>query len=73
VLYSSPYCIDALLNRTGKSRVIFYHSRDIGVACLLFCNHYKDMDRVMCSIMTWRFTLSILIKVIKVAVCGSGG
>jgi hypothetical protein len=29
-------------NRTDKSRVISYHSRDIGVACLLFCNHYKD-------------------------------
>jgi hypothetical protein len=26
----------------GRSRVISYHSRDIGVACLLFCNHYKD-------------------------------
>jgi hypothetical protein len=22
--------------------VIFCHSRDIGVVCLLFCNHYKD-------------------------------
>jgi hypothetical protein len=29
-------------NRTGRSRVISYHSRDIGVNCLLFCNHYKD-------------------------------
>jgi hypothetical protein len=29
-------------NRTGRSRVISYHSRDIGVACLLFCNHYND-------------------------------
>jgi hypothetical protein len=29
-------------NRTGRSRVISYHSRDIGVECLLFCNHYKD-------------------------------
>jgi hypothetical protein len=25
-----------------KSRVIFCHSHDIGVACLQFCNHYKD-------------------------------
>jgi hypothetical protein len=33
----------------------------------------RMMDRVMCSIMTWRFTLSVLIKVDKVAVCGSGG
>jgi hypothetical protein len=29
-------------NRAGRSRVISCHSRDIGVACLLFCNHYKD-------------------------------
>jgi hypothetical protein len=32
-------------NRTGKSRVISCHSRDIGVDCLLFCNHYKDHGR----------------------------
>jgi hypothetical protein len=32
-------------NRTGRSRVIFYHSRDIGVDCLLFCNYYKDHGR----------------------------
>jgi hypothetical protein len=31
------------------------------------------MDRVMYDIMTWGFTLSILIKVVKVAACGSGG
>jgi hypothetical protein len=29
-------------NRTGRSRVISCHSRDIGVACLHYCNHYKD-------------------------------
>jgi hypothetical protein len=29
-------------NRTGRSRVISYHSRDIGIEYLLFCNHYKD-------------------------------
>jgi hypothetical protein len=29
-------------NRTGRSRVISYHSRDIGVACLPLCNHYKN-------------------------------
>jgi hypothetical protein len=34
--------LDALLNRAGKRRVISYHSRDIGVVCLLFRNHYKD-------------------------------
>jgi hypothetical protein len=32
-------------NRTGRSRVISCHSRDIGVECLLFCNHYKDHGR----------------------------
>jgi hypothetical protein len=32
-------------NRTGRSRVIFCHSRDIGVDCLLFCNHYRDHGR----------------------------
>jgi hypothetical protein len=42
VLNLSPYRLDALLNRAGKSRVISCHSRDIGVACLHFCNHYKD-------------------------------
>jgi hypothetical protein len=41
-MYPSPYRLDALLNRSGKSRVISYHSRDIGVACLQFSNHYKD-------------------------------
>jgi hypothetical protein len=29
-------------NKAGRSRVISYHSRDIRVACLQFCNHYKD-------------------------------
>jgi hypothetical protein len=29
-------------NKTGRSRVISCHSRDIGVDCLLFCNHCKD-------------------------------
>jgi hypothetical protein len=32
-------------NRTGRSRVISCHSRDIGIECLLFCNHYKDDGR----------------------------
>jgi hypothetical protein len=27
----------------------------------------------MYDVMTWSFTLSILIKVVKVAACGSGG
>jgi hypothetical protein len=29
-------------NRTGRSRVISYHSRDIGVECLLSSNRYED-------------------------------
>jgi hypothetical protein len=33
----------------------------------------KIMDGVMCSKMTWKFTLSMLIKIDKVEVCGSGG
>jgi hypothetical protein len=41
-MYPSPYRLDALLNKIGKSRLISCHSRDIGVAYLLFCNHYKD-------------------------------
>jgi hypothetical protein len=32
-------------NRTGRSRVISCHLRDIGIECLLFCNHYKDDGR----------------------------
>jgi hypothetical protein len=32
-------------NRTGRSRVISCHSRDIGIECLLFRNHYKDDGR----------------------------
>jgi hypothetical protein len=31
------------------------------------------MDRVMYDVMTWSFTLSVLMKIVKVAVCGSGG
>jgi hypothetical protein len=32
-------------NRNGRSQVISCHSRDIGVECLLLCNHYKDDGR----------------------------
>jgi hypothetical protein len=32
-------------NRTGRSRVISYHSRDRGIECLLLCNYYKDDGR----------------------------
>jgi hypothetical protein len=45
------YCAESVsnrcsANRTGKSRVIFCHSRDIGIECLQFRNHYKDDGRV---------------------------
>jgi hypothetical protein len=33
----------------------------------------RMIDRVMCGIMTRGFTLSILIRVDKVDMCGSGG
>jgi hypothetical protein len=32
-------------NRTGRSRVISCHSRNIEVECLQFCNHNKDDER----------------------------
>jgi hypothetical protein len=64
-LYPSPYRLDALLNRTGKSRVISCHSRDIGVACLQFCNHYKDNGQGHVLYHDLRFTLSVLIKVLR--------
>jgi hypothetical protein len=60
-------------NRTGRSRVISYHSRDLGVECLLFCNHYKDDGRGHVRYHDLKVTPSVLIKVDKVAVCGSCG
>jgi hypothetical protein len=48
----SPYRLDALLNRAGRSRVISCHSRDIGVACLHFRSHYKDDGQGHVCIMT---------------------
>jgi hypothetical protein len=61
----SPYRLDALLNRTGKSWVIACHSRDIGVACLPFCNHYKDDRQGHMLYHDLRITLSVLIKVVR--------
>jgi hypothetical protein len=45
--------------------VISCHSRDIGVACLHFCNHYKDdgQGHVLCHDL--EVTLSVLIKVLR--------
>jgi hypothetical protein len=61
----SPYHLDALLNRTGKSRVISCHSRDIGVACLQFCNHYKDDGQGHVLYHDLKITLSMLIKILR--------
>jgi hypothetical protein len=60
-------------NRTGKSRVISYHSRDLGVDCLLFCNHYKDhrWGYVQYHDMGW-YPVCVD-QFDKAAVCGSGG
>jgi hypothetical protein len=33
----------------------------------------RNMDGVMCNNMIWKFTPSMLIKVDKIAECGSGG
>jgi hypothetical protein len=60
-------------NGTGKSRVISCHSRDIGVECLLFCNHYKDDGRGHVQYQDLKGSPSVLIKVDKIAVCGSCG
>jgi hypothetical protein len=72
-LYLSPCRLNALLNRTGKSRVISCHSRDIGVACLQFCNHYKDNGQGHVLYHDLKVTLSVLLKVVKAEPCGSGG
>jgi hypothetical protein len=53
--------------------VISYHSRDIGVECLLFCNHYKDDGRGHMQCHDSEGYPSVLMKVDKVTVCGSGG
>jgi hypothetical protein len=45
--------------------VIACHSRDTGVARLPFCNHYKDDGQGHVLYHDLKFTLSILIKVIR--------
>jgi hypothetical protein len=73
VLYPSPYRLDALLNRTGKSRVISCHSRDIGVACLQFCNHYKDDGQGHVLYHDLEVYPVCFDKSFKVEMCGSCG
>jgi hypothetical protein len=60
-------------NRTGRSRVISCHSRDIGVECLLFCNHYKNDGWGHVQYHDLKGYSVCVDKVVKVAVCGSGG
>jgi hypothetical protein len=60
-------------NRTSKSRVISYHSRDIGVDCLLFCNHYKDHGWGYVQYHDLEWYPLYVDQFDKAAVCGSGG
>jgi hypothetical protein len=60
-------------NRTGRSRVISYHSRDIGVDCLLFCNHYKDHGWGYVQYHGLEWYPVYVDQFDKAAVCGSGG
>jgi hypothetical protein len=52
--------------------VISYHSRDIGIGCLHTAITIRITDRVMCSILERKDTPSVLMNLVKVAVCGSG-
>jgi hypothetical protein len=72
VLNQSPYRLDALLNRTGKSRVISCHSRDVGFACLQFCNHYKDDGQGHVLYHDLKVYPVCFDKSFKVEMCGSG-
>jgi hypothetical protein len=73
VLYPSPHRLDDLLNRTDKSRVISCHSRDIGVACLRFCNHYKDNGQGHVLYHDLEVCPVYFDKSFKVEMYGSGG
>jgi hypothetical protein len=53
--------------------VISCHSRDIGVACLQFCNHYKDDGQGHVLYHDLKFYPVCFDKSVKVEVCGSGG
>jgi hypothetical protein len=53
--------------------VIFCHSRDIGVECLLIYNHYKDDGRGHVQYHAWKGYPVCVDKVNKVAVCGRCG
>jgi hypothetical protein len=53
--------------------VISCHSRDIGVECLLFCNHYKDDGRGHVQYHDSEGYPVCVDKSDKVVVCGSSG
>jgi hypothetical protein len=60
-------------NRTDRSRVISYHSRDIGVDSLLFCNHYKNHERGYVQYHDMEWYPVCVDQFDKAAVCGSSG
>jgi hypothetical protein len=60
-------------NRTGRSRVISYHSCNIGVDFLPFCNHYKDHGRGYMQYHDLEWYLVCVDQFDKATVCGSGG
>jgi hypothetical protein len=53
--------------------VIFCHSRDIGVYCLLFYNHYKDYGQCYVQYHDMEWYPVCVDQFDKAAVCGSGG
>jgi hypothetical protein len=52
--------------------VISCHSRDIGIGCLHAAITIRMTDGVMCSILERNDTPSVLMNLVKVALCGSG-
>jgi hypothetical protein len=52
--------------------VISCHSHDIGIGCLHTAITIRMTDGVMCSILERNDTPSVLMNLVKVAVCGSG-
>jgi hypothetical protein len=71
-MFLSSYRVDALL--TGPAEVVIsYHSRDIGVDCLLFYNHYKDHGRAYVQYYGLEWYPVCVDQFDKAAVCDSGG
>jgi hypothetical protein len=73
VLCPSPYRVNAML--IGPVEVGWFSVTHATWELNVYYSAItiRIMDGVMCSNMTWKFTPSMLIKVDKVAVCGSGG